>query len=66
MNDETGGFFFLDAPGGTGKAFLIKFILETIRSQNGIALVLVLSVIAATLLEGGRTAHSTLKFPLNM
>lgn len=32
--------FFLDAPGGTGKTFLIKLILAEIRSQNHIALAL--------------------------
>lgn len=66
VNDGTGGMFFLDAPGGTGKTFLIALILATIRSQNGIALALASSGIAATLLEGGRTAHSALKLPLNM
>lgn len=66
VNDGTGGIFFLDAPGGTGKTFLISSILATIRSQNGIALALASSGIAATLLEGGRTAHSALKLPLNM
>ncbi|XP_050063212.1 uncharacterized protein LOC126552534 [Aphis gossypii] len=65
-NDETGGIYFLDAPGGTGKTFLISLILATIRSQNKIALALTSSGIAATLLEGGRTAHSALKLPLNM
>ncbi|XP_054727360.1 uncharacterized protein LOC129237018 [Anastrepha obliqua] len=58
VHDETGGFYFLDAPGGTGKTFLLSLILATIRSQNGIALALASSDIAATLLEGGRTAHS--------
>jgi len=43
----------LDAPGGTGKFFLISLILATIRSQNKIALALVSSGIAETLLEGG-------------
>jgi len=66
VNDGTAGFFFLDAPGGTGKTFLITLLLATIRSQNGIALALASSGIAATLLEGGRTAHSALKLPLNM
>ncbi|XP_026481234.1 uncharacterized protein LOC113388034 [Ctenocephalides felis] len=63
-NDGTGGIYFLDAPGGTGKT-LISLILATICSQNKIALALALSGIA-TLLEGGRTAHSALKLPLNM
>lgn len=66
VNDGTGGFYFLDAPGGTGKTFLLSLILATIRSQNGIALALASSGIAATLLEGGRTAHSALKLPLNL
>jgi hypothetical protein len=66
VNDGTGGIFFLDAPGGTGKTFLISLILATIRAENGIALALASSGIAATLLEGGRTAHSALKLPLNM
>ncbi|XP_036343195.1 uncharacterized protein LOC118752408 [Rhagoletis pomonella] len=64
--NERGGIFFLDAPGGTGKTFLLSLILATIRSQNNIALALASSGIAATLLDGGRTAHSALKLPLNM
>ncbi|GFT98902.1 ATP-dependent DNA helicase [Trichonephila clavipes] len=60
------GLYFLDAPGGTGKTFLISIILATIRSQNNIALAIASSGIAATLLDGGRTAHSALKLPLNM
>lgn len=66
VNDGIGGLFFLDAPGGTGKTFLLSLILATIRSQNGIALALASSGIAATLLEGGRTAHSALKLPLDL
>ncbi|VDM97431.1 unnamed protein product, partial [Onchocerca ochengi] len=56
---------FLDAPGRTDKMLLIRLILATIRSQNDIALVLASSGIAATLLPGGRIAHSALKLPLN-
>nr|XP_046472567.1 uncharacterized protein LOC124214346 [Neodiprion pinetum] len=61
-----GGFFFLDAPGGTGKTFLISLILAEIRSNNGIALAVASSGIAATLLDGGRKAHSVFKLPLNI
>ncbi|GBM79731.1 hypothetical protein AVEN_27375-1 [Araneus ventricosus] len=61
-----GGFFFLDAPGGTGKTFLISLLLAEIRSKNGIALAVASSGIAATLLDGGRTAHSAFKLPLNI
>lgn len=63
---QQGGFFFLDAPGGTGKTFIIALILARIRSQNHIALAIASSGIAATLLDGGRTAHSALKLPLNV
>lgn len=66
VNNESGGIYFLDAPGGTGKTFLISLILADIRSQNKMALALASSGIAATLLDGGRTAHSALKLPLNM
>jgi hypothetical protein len=59
-------FFFLDAPGGTGKTFLINLLLAQIRSSGKVALAVALSGIAATLLSGGRTAHSTFKLPLNI
>ena len=61
-----GGFFFLDAPDGTGKTFLMSLILAEIRSNNGIALADASSGTAATLLDGGRTAHSVFKLPLNI
>lgn len=61
-----GGLFFLDAPGGTGKTFLITLLLATIRSRSDIALATASSGIAATLMDGGRTAHSALKLPLNL
>ncbi|GFX59351.1 ATP-dependent DNA helicase [Trichonephila clavipes] len=66
INSGNGKIFFLNAPGGTGKTFLIKLVLAAVRSQNDIALALASSGIAATLLPGGRTAHSALKLPLNI
>lgn len=64
VSNNADGLYFLDAPGGTGKTFVISLILATIRSEQKIALALASSGIAATLLEGGRTAHSALKLPL--
>ncbi|XP_059051905.1 uncharacterized protein LOC131846585 [Achroia grisella] len=61
-----GGFFFLDAPGGTGKTFLMSLILATVRARSEIAVAVASSGIAATLLQGCRTAHSALKLPLNI
>lgn len=66
INTNDGKIFFLDAPGGTGKTYLINLILAKIRSNRGIAIAVASSGIAATLLEGGRTAHSALKLPLNL
>nr|XP_042912617.1 uncharacterized protein LOC122272722 [Parasteatoda tepidariorum] len=60
------GGFLLDAPGGTGKTFIISLILAEIRSNNGIALAVSSFGIAATLLDGGRTAHSVFKLPFNI
>ena len=54
-----GGIVFLDAPGSTGKTFLLSLILAKLRSENKIALATASSGIAATLLVGGRTLHST-------
>ena len=38
VDNNVGEIFFLDAPGGTGKTFVIKLILASIRSKNNIAL----------------------------
>ena len=59
---QSGGLYFLDARGGTGKTFLLSLIMATICSQNKIALAIASSGIAATLLDGGRTAHSALEW----
>lgn len=61
-----GGIVFLDAPGGTGKTFLINLILAQIRQQGDIALAVASTGIASTLINGARTAHSALKLPLNL
>ena len=66
LNNNEGQIFFLDSPGGTGKTFLINLILARVRSTRDIALAVASSGIAATLLEGGQTAHATFKLPLNL
>lgn len=63
---QTPGIIFLDAPGGTGKTFLINVILASIRSQGKIAISCASSGIAANLITGGRTIHSTFKVPLQL
>lgn len=66
LSVKKGGIIFIDAPGGTGKTFLINLILAKVRMEKGIALAVASSGIASTLLDGGRTAHSTFKLPLNI
>lgn len=63
---ETGKLIFLNAPGGTGKTYLINLLLAKVRSQSNIAIAVASSGIAATLLPGGRTAHSAFKLPLDL
>lgn len=66
IDDGNGGLYFLDAPARTGKTFLMSLVLATVRARFNIALAVASSGIAATLLEGCRTAHSALKLPLNL
>ncbi|XP_027167892.1 uncharacterized protein LOC113767888 [Coffea eugenioides] len=58
--------FFIDGPGGTGKTFLYRSLLATLRSQGYIAIAVASSGVAASILPGGRTAHSRFKIPLDM
>ncbi|KAL8615794.1 hypothetical protein ACOMHN_048502 [Nucella lapillus] len=66
VEEQSGGIFFLDAPGGTGKTFVTNLILAKVRQKKEIALAVASSGIAATLLEGGRTAQSAFKLPLDL
>ena len=56
--------FFVDGPGGTGKKFLYNTILAKVRSEGKIAIAVATSGIAANLLDGGQTAHSIFRIPL--
>ena len=49
IDGDDGGMLFLDAPDGTGKTFLINFILAKLRSEGKIALATASSGIAAAL-----------------
>lgn len=57
--------FFVDGPGGTGKSFLYRALLADVRSKGFVALANASSGIAASLLPGGRTAHSRFKIPVD-
>ena len=47
------------------KTFLLNLLLAKVRQMGKIAVAVAFSGIAATLLSGGRTAHSAFKLPLN-
>ena len=66
INKGRGGLFFLDAPGGTGKTFVLNALLSAIRSDGHIALGTAISAVASKLLENGSTLHSKLKVPIKI
>jgi len=66
VNNKEGKVFFVDGPGGTGKTFLYKALLTTVRSQGKIAVATATSGVAASIMPGGRTAHSRFKIPLSI
>ncbi|XP_014679633.1 PREDICTED: uncharacterized protein LOC106819530, partial [Priapulus caudatus] len=66
VHNSQPGIVFLDAPGGTGKSFLVNLILARICSEKKIAIATASSGIAATILTGGRTLHATFKIPLDV
>ena len=65
VQNDNGNLFFIDAPGGTGKTFVINLLIDKYRSERKTVIAVASSGIAATLLKGGRTAHSTFKLSLN-
>ena len=64
ITNKTGEIFFLHGPGGTGKTYLYNTLCYHLRSQAKIVLCAASSGIAALLLKGGRTAHSSFKIPI--
>ena len=58
------GLFFVYGSGGCGKTFLWRTLIAQLRSVGDIVLPVASSGIAATLLPGGRTAHSRFKIPI--
>jgi len=46
VHNNTGGIYFMDAPGGTGKTFLLNCLLANVRQRNDVALAVASSGIA--------------------
>ena len=63
VDGDNGGVFFVDGPGGTGKTYLYRALLATVRGQGNIAVATATSGVAASIMPGGRTAHSRFKIP---
>nr|XP_027060682.1 ATP-dependent DNA helicase PIF1-like [Coffea arabica] len=66
ISSSAGQSFFIDGLGGTGKTFLYRSLLATLRSQGHVAIAVATSGVAASVLPGGRTAHSRFKIPLDL
>ena len=63
--NEEKNIFFIDAPGGTGKTFVLNAFIAYERSKGQICIPVATQGIAAILMKGGKTAHSTFGVPLN-
>ncbi|XP_012152737.2 uncharacterized protein LOC105664139 [Megachile rotundata] len=56
--------FFLDGPGGTGKTFIYKALIQHFRNNGHVVIPSAWTGIAALLLPGGRTSHYFFKLPV--
>jgi hypothetical protein len=63
--DDKRKIFFIDAPGGTGKTFVLNAFIAYERSNDKICVPVATQGIAAILMKGGKTAHTTFGVPLN-
>jgi ATP-dependent DNA helicase PIF1 len=66
VDTDQGGLFFVDGPGGTRKTYLYRVLLVTLRNQGKIAVATSTYGVAASIMPGGRTAHSHFKIPLTI
>jgi hypothetical protein len=66
VNNGLGKQIFVDGYGGTGKTYPWKAITTKLRSEGKIVLAVASCGIAALLVQGGRTAHSRFKIPINI
>nr|XP_017228441.1 PREDICTED: uncharacterized protein LOC108203784 [Daucus carota subsp. sativus] len=64
VEKNEGGVFFVYGSGGCGKTYLWRTLISKLRSERKIVLLVAFPRIAATLMPGGRTAHSRFKIPI--
>ena len=60
---QEGGVYMIDAPAGTGKTFTETTIAASLRARETLVLCTASTGIAALILPGGLTAHSTFTLP---
>jgi len=66
VEKKVGQVFFVNGPGGTGKTYVYKALLEKVRSMNLVAIATTTFGIAASIMPGERTAHSHFKIPMKL
>ncbi|XP_017221478.2 uncharacterized protein LOC108198225 [Daucus carota subsp. sativus] len=64
VQNGEGRLFFVYGSGGCGKTYVWKTLIYKLRSMGKIVFPVASSGIAATLMPGGRTAHSRFKIPI--
>ncbi|KNZ78233.1 hypothetical protein J132_01528 [Termitomyces sp. J132] len=64
VDNNLGKMIFIHSAGGYGKTFVCNTLASAVWSNGNVALCVASSGIAALLLEGGRTAHSSFKIPI--
>ncbi|XP_026435137.1 ATP-dependent DNA helicase PIF4-like [Papaver somniferum] len=65
VETNAGKTFFLNGSAGTGKTFVYNTVAAKCRLKGNIVLTVASCGVAALLLSGGRTSHSTFKILLN-
>jgi hypothetical protein len=66
MTNKEGKLFFVYGSGGTDKTFVWTTLLSHLRGQGKIVLVVASSGIAFLLFLGSKTAHSSIKIPIDL
>jgi len=62
-NRDVAKMFYVDGPGGTGKTTLYGCLIWSLRNMGRSVLSVAFTGIAATLMDGGMTVHSTFGLP---
>jgi hypothetical protein len=64
--NRKGRVFFVDGPRNTSKTFLCRCLIVIVRSEGLIAVATATSGITASIMPGGRTAHSLFNIPIKI